>query len=88
MRVNSVESLYPTGSRSLFLPSSNRRNYDPRGKRTTLADRYDYVMYGKVYKVDEERDKYVVYASYGGLLMMLRGDKSNLEVCMHLPAEC
>ena len=53
--------------------------YDPR-PRSTLADRYDYVMHGKIYKVDDERDKLNVYASYGGLLMLLRGDKTNLEV--------
>jgi hypothetical protein len=37
-------------------------------------------MVGKVYKVDDERDRMNVYASYGGLLMLLRGDKSNLQV--------
>lgn len=58
----------------------SHRGYDPR-PRSTLADRYDYVMNGKVYKIDDERDKLNVYASYGGLLMLLRGDKTNLEVC-------
>ncbi|KAM0755949.1 DNA-directed RNA polymerase II subunit H [Meredithblackwellia eburnea MCA 4105] len=39
-----------------------------------LADDWDYVMYGKVYKFDEDtQDRVTAYASFGGLLMALSG---------------
>eukprot|EP01134_Creolimax_fragrantissima_P000563 CFRG0563T1 len=46
---------------------------------SSLADNYEYVMHGVVYKVDEERDKRSIYASFGGLLMLLQGERSNLS---------
>eukprot|EP00123_Amoebidium_parasiticum_P008193 comp18640_c0_seq1/m.20249 comp18640_c0_seq1/g.20249 ORF comp18640_c0_seq1/g.20249 comp18640_c0_seq1/m.20249 type:complete len:157 (-) comp18640_c0_seq1:15-485(-) len=53
--------------------------YDPQ-MRATLADKFEYVMYGRVYRLDEEeKDKLAVYVSYGGLLMCLRGDARNLQ---------
>ncbi|KNC71773.1 hypothetical protein SARC_15685, partial [Sphaeroforma arctica JP610] len=54
---------------------------------TSLADNYEYVMYGVVYKVDEERDKRSIFASFGGLLMLLQGDRSNLAVLFNVPRE-
>lgn len=55
-------------------------SFDQSGKKT-LADQYEYVMYGKVYKCDEDKAKFIsyVYASYGGLLMCLKGDTKLLE---------
>uniref|UniRef100_J3MH70 Uncharacterized protein n=2 Tax=Oryza brachyantha TaxID=4533 RepID=J3MH70_ORYBR len=49
--------------------------------RKTLADKYDYVMHGKLYKISEDGSggqatKVEIYASFGGLLMMLKGDPS------------
>ncbi|CAG8601500.1 247_t:CDS:2, partial [Acaulospora morrowiae] len=45
-----------------------------------LSDDYEYVMYGKVYKYDEERrSKVAVYISYGGLLMALEGDFRHVQ---------
>lgn len=54
---------------------------------TNLADQYDYVMYGKVYKFDDKDAKATVYASFGGLLMNLSGDYryfDDLEVGMNV----
>ncbi|KAH9603992.1 hypothetical protein KSS87_023595 [Heliosperma pusillum] len=52
--------------------------------RETLADRYDYVMHGRTYRVADievdGQEKGEIYVSYGGLLMLLRVDKS---VSMH-----
>ncbi|KAH9276070.1 hypothetical protein BASA83_001343 [Batrachochytrium salamandrivorans] len=46
----------------------------------SLADDYDYVMYGKVYKYEDEGGaKVSVYASFGGLLMCLAGDFRQLQ---------
>eukprot|EP00475_Leptophrys_vorax_P045506 TRINITY_DN9469_c0_g1_i1.p1 TRINITY_DN9469_c0_g1~~TRINITY_DN9469_c0_g1_i1.p1 ORF type:complete len:147 (-),score=18.80 TRINITY_DN9469_c0_g1_i1:186-626(-) len=56
--------------------------YDQSGRRS-LMDRYEYVMYGKVYKYsDRSRGNAAdaeVYASFGGLLMRLAGDGANLK---------
>ncbi|KAI8874049.1 RNA polymerase [Ramicandelaber brevisporus] len=50
------------------------------GKRPTLADHYDYVMFGKVYRFDEASDSQVsVYISYGGMLMNLTGEHTHLN---------
>ncbi|CAK9134854.1 unnamed protein product, partial [Ilex paraguariensis] len=50
------------------------------GGRTSLVDKFEYVMHGKLYKISEEgegpRVKADIYVSYGGLLMMLRGEPS------------
>jgi len=56
--------------------------YDQQGK-ATLADKFEYVMHGKVFKQSEEKgtsQKISVYASFGGLLMMLKGDPRNLQL--------
>lgn len=52
----------------------------------SLADEYDYVMYGKVYKKAEGKKAttdttgdVTLYASFGGLLMSLAADKADLE---------
>ncbi|KAI1727969.1 RNA polymerase rpb8 domain-containing protein [Ditylenchus destructor] len=48
---------------------------------------FDYVMYGKIYRVDDDQAGAVggtstrlsAYASFGGLLMRLQGDANNLH---------
>lgn len=47
----------------------------------SLADDYDYVMYGTVYKFEEssDTDKMSVYISFGGLLMRLEGGYRSLS---------
>jgi len=55
--------------------------FDQSGKHS-LLDKYDYAMYGKVFKVAEDRApslKVAIYVSFGGLLMMLKGDPRNLN---------
>lgn len=51
-----------------------------RGDRS-LADDYDYVMFGTVYKFEEsqDNDKMAVYISFGGLLMRLEGGYRSLS---------
>eukprot|EP01088_Endostelium_zonatum_P019890 TRINITY_DN7081_c0_g1_i1.p1 TRINITY_DN7081_c0_g1~~TRINITY_DN7081_c0_g1_i1.p1 ORF type:complete len:178 (-),score=47.89 TRINITY_DN7081_c0_g1_i1:83-595(-) len=48
----------------------------------SLADKYEYVMYGKVFKYTEDKSsagsKVSIYVSFGGLLMCLQGDPRNL----------
>lgn len=41
----------------------------------TLADKYEYVMYGRVFKFEDiSSSKMAAYVSYGGLLMRLEAD--------------
>ena len=55
-------------------------SYEPSSRRTH-ADDFQYVMYGKVYKYEEEKnsDKVSVYISYGGLLMCIKGEGRYLD---------
>ncbi|KAK6459985.1 16-kDa RNA polymerase subunit [Scheffersomyces coipomensis] len=50
-------------------------------KTHSLADDYDYVMYGTIYKFEEneDNDKMSVYISFGGLLMRLEGGYRSLS---------
>ncbi|GKV36227.1 hypothetical protein SLE2022_094730 [Rubroshorea leprosula] len=56
--------------------------YYTQGGRKSLADKYEYVMHGKLYKISDEGSgkslKGEIYVSYGGLLMQLRGEPSHL----------
>ena len=52
----------------------------PKQGERSLADDYDYVMYGTVYKFEEgSDDKISVYVSFGGLLLCLEGGYRNLS---------
>ncbi|GAV08024.1 hypothetical protein RvY_17782 [Ramazzottius varieornatus] len=50
--------------------------------RFPKADQYEYIMYGKIYRLDDdassETGRLAAYVSFGGLLMRLQGDPSNL----------
>lgn len=54
-----------------------------KNKRSSLLDRYQYVMYGKVFKIKEVEGTGVgrleVYISCGGLLLLLTGDTMKLS---------
>lgn len=50
----------------------------------SLADAFEYVMYGKVYRIEGndgpgDSGRLSTYVSYGGLLMKLQGDANNLQ---------
>ncbi|KAK4494901.1 hypothetical protein PRZ48_014257 [Zasmidium cellare] len=63
--------------------TKDEANQGWRGKNNepTLADMWDYVTYGKVYRVEDEGDgeKIKVYVSFGGLLAMLEGPYKKLS---------
>ncbi|KAE8770063.1 UPF0235 protein [Hordeum vulgare] len=79
---------------TLNLDGTPDTGYYTQAGRKTLADKYDYVMHGKLYKISEDggsKDKTApkveIYASFGGLLMLLKGDASsaaNLELDQRL----
>jgi DNA-directed RNA polymerase I, II, and III subunit RPABC3 len=46
----------------------------------SLLDTYDYVMHGRVFLIKHiENQRVEVQASFGGLLMRLRGEQSQIE---------
>jgi DNA-directed RNA polymerase I, II, and III subunit RPABC3 len=46
---------------------------------STLADMYDYVCYGKVYRFEEgDGDSIKIYCSFGGLLLFIEGPYKKL----------
>jgi DNA-directed RNA polymerase I, II, and III subunit RPABC3 len=70
-----AKSVYADGS-----PSPNSFNYEMYTKKNSLVDRYDYVMYGKIFKYSEESDgKVSVYISFGGLLLGITGGPTVLS---------
>ncbi|KAI5923634.1 DNA-directed RNA polymerases and 3 polypeptide [Camillea tinctor] len=62
-------------------PSRERGWKDVKGGgESTLADLYDYVCHGKIYKFEDGTDGQTIraYISFGGLLMMLEGPYKKL----------
>ncbi|KAK4856476.1 hypothetical protein QYF36_017892 [Acer negundo] len=54
--------------------------YTQNNGRDSIADKFEYVMYGKIFKIQEEGSgaqiKVEIYISFSGLLMMLKGNPS------------
>lgn len=68
---------------SLLMDGSAVTGYFPEGKQKSLADKFEYVMHGLLYKMSEvqiktddgsDGAKVAVYVSFGGLQLLLRGD--------------
>ncbi|CAL4060138.1 unnamed protein product, partial [Meganyctiphanes norvegica] len=68
-------------------------DFNPLDVGPSRADPFDYVMYGKIYRIEgddnlnENIGRLSAYVSYGGLLMRLQGDANNLhgfEVDKHI----
>lgn len=58
--------------------------YNPMETGSSRADSFEYVMFGKVYRLEGEEagsdsSRLAAYISYGGLLMRLQGDANNLH---------
>jgi len=53
-----------------------------QNKGRTLADQFEYVCHGKVFKIVSQKQQGLleVYASFGGLLMCLKGGEAHLKV--------
>ncbi|KAK3597991.1 hypothetical protein CHS0354_042344 [Potamilus streckersoni] len=59
-------------------------DYNPTNTGPSRADSFEYVMYGKVYRLEgddsgSDSSRLAAYVSYGGLLMRLQGDANNLH---------
>ncbi|OHT05567.1 DNA-directed RNA polymerases I, II, and III subunit RPABC3 [Tritrichomonas foetus] len=81
MRLNMVFSLVLTSQISAEAPNNNQ-HWHPNQLKNSIATKYEYVMYGKVYRYEEEsaHHKATVYISYGGLLMSLHGEQHALSL--------
>lgn len=59
--------------------------YNPQETEGTRADSFEYVMFGKIYRIEgdeahtESSSRLSAYVSFGGLLMRLQGDANNLH---------
>ncbi|KAJ3408899.1 hypothetical protein CcCBS67573_g07560 [Chytriomyces confervae] len=62
--------------------ASKKETWRDTSSGKSLADEYEYVMYGKVYKYDESGGKNLatVYISFGGLLLVVSGEPVDLLV--------
>lgn len=75
--------------RSLRVDSTHIHPYHARCQ-PSLIDQYDYVTYGKVFKIEavaaggggSREPKVAVMISFGGLLMKLAGDQRCVRVCL------
>ncbi|RAL40422.1 unnamed protein product [Cuscuta campestris] len=63
-------------SRTLDLGGSDNH---PEGKTISLADKFEYIMHGLLYKVAEESSKVAVYISFGGLQLKLCSAPLNMS---------
>lgn len=87
--VHQDESLTITIAKSLSLDDDDEQAYltssgswrPPKPDERSLADDYEYVMHGTVYKFEEkdQDEKISVYVSFGGLLMCLEGGYRSLN---------
>ena len=77
--------IYPVRTKETFsialAVTGEEAAWDSTGKAGgALIDAYEYVMFGKIYKkVAGSGSRVSVYASFGGLLMCLEGDRGDLD---------
>lgn len=60
----------------------NDMEEDCNAESNSIIDAYEYVMYGKIFRIQRSKANkkcMEVYASFGGLLMCLTGEKSNFS---------
>ena len=79
MRVDEVFSLVL--SQEFTEAPSDSTHWHPGMLQNSNASKFDYVMYGKVYRYEEDsaNHKATVYVSFGGLLMKLTGEQHALS---------
>ncbi|KAK8884425.1 DNA-directed RNA polymerases I, II, and III subunit RPABC3 [Tritrichomonas musculus] len=81
MRVDEVFSFVLKSQISSEAPSDST-HWHPSQIKSTEAAKFNYVMYGKVYRYEDDsaHHKATVYVSYGGLLMSLQGEQHSLSL--------
>lgn len=81
--IHEGETLTIAIASSLGEENHSRSWRPPKPTDVNLANDYEYVMFGKVYKFtetdqDSSKDKLRLYASFGGLLLSLEGSYRHL----------
>ncbi|KAI8610570.1 RNA polymerase Rpb8-domain-containing protein [Chytriomyces sp. MP71] len=66
--------------------AAKKESWRDTSNQSSLADEYEYVMFGKVYKYDETGGKIraSVYVSFGGLLLVVSGEPVDVLVGQEL----
>ncbi|GFS45956.1 DNA-directed RNA polymerases II and V subunit 8A like [Actinidia chinensis var. chinensis] len=67
---------------TLNLDGTPDSGYYTQGGRKTLADKFEYVMHGKLYRISDASGPNLeveMCISFGGLLMLLKGDPSGAQ---------
>lgn len=89
MEIDINTDIYPMHVKDcmrLVIASNGNPQHDTWDSGTSsiaaLADDYEYVMYGKIYKKASGKrteSEVIIYASFGGLLMQIIADEADLE---------
>ncbi|KAH0791305.1 DNA-directed RNA polymerases I, II, and III subunit RPABC3 [Histomonas meleagridis] len=81
MRQDEYFSLVISQEISTEAPSDSTHWHPGMLQNSTFASKFDYIMYGKVYRYEEDsaNHKATVYVSFGGLLMKLTGEQHALS---------
>ena len=61
---------------------ADQGEWSPLDSGPSRADSFEYVMHGKIYRIEGDESgegRLSAYVSYGGLLMRLQGDANNLH---------
>ncbi|KAI9351460.1 RNA polymerase [Obelidium mucronatum] len=71
---------------SSAVSGGKKESWRDTSNQKSLADDYEYVMFGKVYKYDETggKNKASVYVSFGGLLLLISGEPVDVLVGQEL----
>lgn len=81
-RIDEMDKLTLVLASTLNLDGSpaDHNAYTSSTQEPTLADNYEYVMHGRVFNVQHQKDgSVIIAASFGGLLMRLTGDARHLQ---------
>ncbi|KAJ3114404.1 hypothetical protein HK100_001673 [Physocladia obscura] len=62
--------------------AGKKESWRDNSNQRSLADEYEYVMFGKVYKYDETggKNKSSIYISFGGLLLLITGEALDVNI--------
>lgn len=55
-------------------------SFNPAAANSGIASEYDYIMHGRVFSIKHiEQQRIELQASFGGLLLRLRGEQAHLD---------
>ncbi|CUS13865.1 unnamed protein product [Tuber aestivum] len=83
VQLSLASTLSPDGAKED--PAESKTGWkENKAAEPSLADTYDYVCHGKVYRFEEGNGEFIkVFASFGGLLLFLEGPHKKLSSMRH-----